>query len=180
MNNKYVAALGLFVTGLTMSAASCGDKPAEKNKNAKTVDTVEKDKSKSTTQEKPTVSEKVVVKKETLPSGLAFAMITAAKEGAKAPVKGSKVAVHYTGWLDQKGEPGNKFDSSVDRGFPFKFSVGIGQVIAGWDEGVLLMKVGEKRRFFIPSKLGYGAYGAGAAIPPHADLIFDVEMLDVA
>ena len=91
--------------------------------------------------------------------------------------KGQQVTVHYTGWLDADGQPGTKFDSSVDRGQPFSFVIGVGQVIKGWDEGVLEMKVGEKRRLFIPSDLGYGPYGAGSSIPPNAALIFDVELL---
>jgi peptidylprolyl isomerase len=97
-------------------------------------------------------------------------------KGAEAKV-GAKVSVHYTGWLDNKGEKGNKFDSSVDRGQPFQFNLGVGQVIQGWDEGVAGMKIGGKRTLMIPSKLGYGARGAPGAIPPNADLIFDVELL---
>jgi FKBP-type peptidyl-prolyl cis-trans isomerase len=87
--------------------------------------------------------------------------------------------VHYTGWLDNNGQPGTKFDSSIDRGQPFTFIIGVGQVIKGWDEGVMTMKVGEKRRLFIPASLGYGSRGAGQIIPPHASLIFDVELLKV-
>jgi len=82
--------------------------------------------------------------------------------------------------LDTNGQPGTKFDSSVDRGQPFSFNIGVGQVIQGWDEGVALMKVGEKRRLYIPAALGYGAYGAGRVIPPHAALIFDVELLKLS
>ena len=99
-------------------------------------------------------------------------------DGATATA-GQKVSVHYTGWLDQGGEKGKKFDSSVDRGRPFDFPLGAGRVIRGWDEGVAGMKVGGKRTLYIPSKLGYGARGAGGAIPPNADLIFDVEVLKV-
>lgn len=111
-------------------------------------------------------------------SGLEYEIIT---EGSgESPKVGQKVTVHYTGWLpDNEGKPGKKFDSSVDRGNPFAFTIGRGQVIAGWDEGVMSMKVGEKRRFIIPAKLGYGSRGAGAAIPPNATLIFDVELLKV-
>ena len=94
-------------------------------------------------------------------------------------VKGKMVEVHYTGWLDDHGKPGKKFDSSLDRGKPFTFPLGAQRVIAGWDEGVAGMKVGGKRTLMIPAKLGYGARGAGAAIPPNADLIFDVELLGV-
>jgi peptidylprolyl isomerase len=92
-----------------------------------------------------------------------------------APAKGKKVKVHYTGTLTN----GKKFDSSVDRGQPFEFTIGIGQVIRGWDEGVMGMKVGGKRQLIIPSDLGYGARGAPPVIPPNAELIFDVELLGV-
>jgi len=95
------------------------------------------------------------------------------------PRKGQNVSVHYTGWLYVNGAKGKKFDSSVDRGDPFRFPVGAGRVIAGWDEGVGSMKVGGKRTLIIPPNLGYGAQGAGGAIPPNATLMFDVELLDV-
>jgi FKBP-type peptidyl-prolyl cis-trans isomerase len=92
---------------------------------------------------------------------------------------GKKVSVHYTGWLSDNGAKGKKFDSSVDRGQPFQFTLGAHQVIAGWDEGVAGMKVGGKRTLVIPPDLGYGARGAGGVIPPNATLIFDVELLGV-
>lgn len=109
-------------------------------------------------------------------SGLEYEIL---QEGTGvSPKKGQHVTVHYTGWLPSNG-PEKPFDSSVKRGQPFTFIIGIGQVIKGWDEGVATMKVGEKRRLYIPSKLGYGAYGAGSSIPPHATLVFDVELLNV-
>jgi peptidylprolyl isomerase len=113
----------------------------------------------------------------TTPSGL---QITDSKVGTGAtPKPGQTCVVHYTGWLYQDGAKGKKFDSSVDRGQPFEFPVGQHRVIAGWDEGVASMKVGGKRTLIIPPELGYGARGAGGAIPPNATLIFDVELLDV-
>ena len=92
---------------------------------------------------------------------------------------GQRVSVHYTGWLDSGGKPGAKFDSSKDRGQPFMFSLGKGEVIRGWDEGVAGMKIGGKRKLTIPPGLGYGARGAGGAVPPNATLLFEVELLAV-
>lgn len=101
--------------------------------------------------------------------------------GAEA-VSGRSVTVHYTGWLYDDSQPnhkGAKFDSSRDRDEPFSFTLGSGQVIAGWDEGVAGMKVGGQRTLTIPPAMGYGASGAGGVIPPNATLLFDVELLDV-
>lgn len=107
----------------------------------------------------------------TTPSGLKYQVLKAG-DGNVAR-SGQSVKVHYTGWLTD----GTKFDSSVDRGEPFSFKLGAGQVIPGWDEGVAGMKVGEKRRLTIPSNLAYGKRGAGGVIPPNATLVFDVELL---
>ncbi|HTT80339.1 MAG TPA: FKBP-type peptidyl-prolyl cis-trans isomerase [Stellaceae bacterium] len=98
--------------------------------------------------------------------------------GAEA-TPGHQVTVNYTGWLDEGGRKGKKFDSSFDHGQPFSFTLGAHQVIPGWDEGVAGMKVGGKRTLIIPPALGYGARGAGGVIPPNATLIFDVELLKV-
>ncbi len=102
-------------------------------------------------------------------------------EGPEATA-GHEVSVHYTGWLYDEAaleHKGSKFDSSRDRGNPFEFSLGAGQVIKGWDQGVAGMKVGGQRTLIIPAALGYGARGAGGVIPPNATLVFDVELLGV-
>ncbi|HAT31970.1 MAG TPA: peptidylprolyl isomerase [Janthinobacterium sp.] len=114
----------------------------------------------------------------TTESGLQYEEITVG-DGAEAQA-GQNVVVHYTGWLrNDDGSKGSKFDSSKDRNDPFEFPLGAGRVIQGWDEGVQGMKIGGTRQLIIPSQLGYGARGAGGAIPPNATLIFDVELLGV-
>lgn len=118
------------------------------------------------------------VTRHQMPSKLEYEII---EEGTGTPANaGKKVTVHYTGWLNENGQPGTQFDSSFSRNRPFTFNLGAGQVIRGWDEGVAGMKVGEKRRLFIPAALGYGARGAGPVIKPNSDLIFDVELLEVS
>ena len=106
-------------------------------------------------------------------SGLRYKMIKTGS-GAQAE-KGKNVSVHYEGSLPN----GQVFDSSFKRNQPIDFQLGVGQVILGWDEGISLLKVGDKARFVIPSNLGYGSAGAGGVIPPNATLIFDVELMDV-
>jgi FKBP-type peptidyl-prolyl cis-trans isomerase len=107
------------------------------------------------------------------PNGLQYQDVKVG-QGAEAK-RGSTAVVHYTGWLTD----GKKFDSSRDRGTPFDFEVGAGEVIAGWDLGVAGMKVGGQRKLVIPADLGYGAAGAPPVIPPGATLVFDVELLEV-
>jgi len=113
----------------------------------------------------------------TMPSGVQYRDV-AVGEGA-TPTAGQKVNVHYTGWLDDQGKPGKKFDSSRDRGAPFSFTLGRGEVISGWDLGVATMQVGGRRTLVLSPNHGYGARGAGGVIPPNATLIFDVELLGV-
>ena len=109
----------------------------------------------------------------TTDSGLQYEdLVEGTGQTAKA---GDSVRVHYTGWLTD----GTKFDSSKDRNRPFAFQIGAGRVIKGWDEGVAGMKAGGKRKLHIPPALGYGARGAGGAIPPNADLVFEVELLKI-
>ena len=109
----------------------------------------------------------------TTPSGLRY--IDLDEGDGDIPTAGSTTVVHYTGWLLD----GTKFDSSVDRGDPFSFKIGAGQVIQGWDEGVMTMKVGGKRKLIIPADLGYGSQGAGGVIPGDATLVFDVELIEI-
>ena len=113
-------------------------------------------------------------------SGLQSIVLREAPKNAPSVKAGQKVKVHYTGWLFDPSKPdskGTKFDSSVDRGQPFEFTLGAGMVIRGWDEGVALMKVGEKRRLIIPAALAYGSRPVGNIIPANATLLFDVEVL---
>ncbi|NET10401.1 MAG: FKBP-type peptidyl-prolyl cis-trans isomerase [Merismopedia sp. SIO2A8] len=126
-----------------------------------------------TTTEENTVSDSANAETVTTDSGLQY--IDLVEGDGASPSRGQRVVVHYTGTL----ENGQKFDSSRDRNQPFTFTIGIGQVIKGWDEGVMSMKVGGRRQLTIPPDLGYGAAGAGGVIPPNATLIFDVELLNI-
>jgi peptidylprolyl isomerase len=109
----------------------------------------------------------------TTPSGLQYEE-TQLGDG-ETPQKGQRVSVHYRGTLKN----GTQFDSSYDRGSPIQFMVGVGQVIAGFDEGLSTMAVGGKRRLHIPAALGYGERGAGSSIPPNSDLIFEIELVSI-
>jgi FKBP-type peptidyl-prolyl cis-trans isomerase FkpA len=131
--------------------------------------------SKPNTSSSPSTSSPMKVNGQptTTSSGLRYWDIVAGTGATAAP--GNLVKVHYTGFLTT----GEKFDSSRDRGEPFSFPLGAGQVIKGWDEGVAGMKVGGQRQLRIPPALGYGASGAGGVIPPNATLIFDVELLEI-
>lgn len=130
-------------------------------------------KSNSSSSPGPAGPMKVTGQPTTTASGLQYWDIVVGTGATAAP--GNTVKVHYSGFLTN----GTKFDSSRDRGEPFSFPLGAGQVIKGWDEGVAGMKVGGQRQLRIPPQLGYGAAGAGGVIPPNATLIFDVELLDV-
>lgn len=113
----------------------------------------------------------------TTPSGLAYEDTVVGT--GESPRSGQTCVMHYTGWLYVGGAKGNKFDSSLDRGRPFEFPIGRGQVIKGWDEGVASMKIGGKRTLIIPPELGYGARGFGNVIPANSTLLFEVELLAV-
>ena len=109
----------------------------------------------------------------TTASGLKY--VDLAEGSGPSPERGQTVEVHYTGTL----ENGTKFDSSVDRGAPYEFRIGTGAVIKGWDEGIMTMKPGGKRKLIIPPNLGYGAQGSPPKIPPNATLLFDVELISI-
>ena len=128
-----------------------------------------------TTSAAPSAGESSGGKVHKLASGLQYEDLVVGSGKMAEP--GMTVSVHYTGWLTDEAK--TKFDSSLDRGQPFQFQLGGGQVIQGWDEGVKGMRIGGKRKLTIPPDLGYGARGAGGVIPPNATLVFDVELLDV-
>lgn len=168
----------LIALSMTILLAACGktDKPKQDTKSTET-QAVDVSKVKKPA-ETPTMSSNIPelpagAETITTASGLQYVDINPG-EGA-TPAKGDRVQMHYTGWLTD----GKKFDSSVDRGQPFVFTLGVGQVIKGWDEGVASMKTGGKRRLIIPPDLGYGPRGAGGVIPPNATLVFDVELLGI-
>ena len=166
MRIKPLTAVGVFVASMNFFSVSAAENATKNNSKPASL----------------SLSQKMANSKgnsmtHTTPSGLKIEEIIVGT-GAQAVV-GGEVTVHYTGWLLQGDKRGAKFDSSVDRKEPFKFPLGAGRVIKGWDEGVAGMKVGGKRVLTIPPELGYGARGAGGVIPPNATLVFEVELLGV-
>lgn len=167
MNKSYP-----YLLLLTLSASGCTASNKQEPEQPSTIETKKQESMNQTNQSK----------RITTPSGLQYEVIKSSDQAnAKKPEPGKSVTVHYTGWLaDATGDAmGKEFDSSHKRNQPFTFTIGVGRVIKGWDEGVMDMKVGEKRKLIIPAELAYGSRGAGAAIPPNAPLVFEVELLDV-
>ena len=161
--------LTLSLLALLVGSVGCSDSTEVKTTDEKT---------QVTDEEKKTADKEKKVEIITTESGLKY-IDHVIGEGDLA-VTGAKVDVHYTGWLQtEKGEKGEKFDSSKDRAGNYSFVLGRGQVIKGWDEGVAGMKVGGTRELIVPPELGYGAGGYGNVIPPNATLIFEVELLKV-
>lgn len=175
---NYLSKCACKVAVLSLScmlfACDAADKPVTKNNAAKVEDATKKVEQDTT--KKEVTMQDTTKKIETFPSGLKKEILVAATDAAAATPKTARpVTVHYVGTL----ENGTKFDSSRDRNQPFVFTIGVGQVIKGWDEGVMTMKVGEKARFTLPASIAYGSRGAGGLIPPGATLIFEVELLKV-
>ena len=167
MTWRYGSVLVLLLL-VALVGAACGGKTGETNKESSSVN--------SSPTPQPTGGNANATPVTTA-SGLTYVETAA---GSGEPIKAGQTAVvHYTGWLDNNGQRGTKFDSSRDRGQPFSFPLGAGRVIKGWDEGVAGMRPGGKRTLTIPASLGYGAAGAGGVIPPNATLIFDVELLEI-
>ncbi|MBE9137158.1 FKBP-type peptidyl-prolyl cis-trans isomerase [Nodosilinea sp. LEGE 07088] len=157
-------ASNLSAAAVVEAAASLGDRTVQIAQAAADLD------SESTAETPADMTDETLI---TTDSGLQYVDLV---EGTGAmPQSGQRVTVHYTGTL----EDGTKFDSSRDRGRPFSFQIGVGQVIKGWDEGVGTMRVGGQRKLVIPAELGYGSRGAGGVIPPNATLLFDVELLRI-
>lgn len=114
------------------------------------------------------------------PEGLKYEILKEGTKSTKVAHGGDKVTVHYTGWIDDKGQPGKKIDSSLDRDQPFAFTLDKKQVIVGFNEGIKDMKIGEKRRLNIPSNMAYGKAQVGNVIPADSNLIFDIELINIA
>lgn len=160
---KTILVTALSILFATFAFSKDGTTPSEKGNKDKSVQT-------SANPADPLKGKKMNKEK----NGLEWQNIKVGK-GA-SPVKGKKVVVHYTGWL----KDGKKFDSSLDRKEPFEFTIGIGQVIKGWDEGVMTMKPGGVRRLYIPPELGYGSQNVGGdLIPGNSTLVFEIELIEV-
>jgi len=167
---------GLALAALALAAlalASCHQKTATSGSNATPAALTPPDKHVANTGAPVSGTPSAAAQEMTSRSGLKYQDLVL-EDGTVAETN-HLVSVHYTGWLTD----GTKFDSSLDRGRPFDFKLGAGQVIRGWDEGVTGMRVHGKRRLTIPPDLGYGPQGAGGVIPPNATLVFEVELLDV-
>jgi len=180
--NNIVFKAGLLALSCTLSACEQAEKNVTKQVDKQTDTSKQTQEAPSPTPQNTNPNSSLNKETDmlkTLDSGLQYKVTQAAPAGAQSPSKGQKVTVHYTGWLWNNGTKGTKFDSSVDRGQQFSFTIGVGQVIKGWDEGVMDMKVGEKRELIIPAHLAYGSRGAGGAIPGGATLMFEVELFKV-
>lgn len=163
----------LVATAALLLAGACGGDDADATPTPNSTAPASSTAARTVTPSPTTRSGPIVLQSPTTtPSGLRYQDIVVGS-GA-TPQQGQRVTVHYTGYFTD----GRKFDSSLDRSQPFTFVLGVGQVIAGWDEGIATMKVGGKRLLYIPAKLAYGSRGQGP-IPPDTDLIFEVELLDV-
>jgi len=156
-----VLPLVLFLTG-------CQKQVSEKRKPVKKIETLRQDQGKRN-------------KKGTPPVGLKTKILRKGPKDAAMPEIGHTVTVQYTGWIANEDKtPGRQIDSSIERGQPLEFTIGLHQVIKGFEEGIMLMKIGEKRRLIIAPELGYGKHGVGFFIPPDSTLIFDVELLKIS
>jgi peptidylprolyl isomerase len=164
----------IAAAAIALIATACATTPADTTAQTTATETTTVSTSTSApTQEETMDTFELPEQLESTPSGLQYKIV---REGTgEIPKAGQTVDVHYTGWLTTGGQP---FDSSRERGRPFQFRLGAGQVIRGWDEGLAMMKRGEQRILVIPAALGYGARGAGGVIPANATLVFKVELVD--
>lgn len=174
---RYKSALAALVLFLVVGCALAGDEPADRSPDGEPADDAAYGQADETARNDEGATPALPTEE------IDELMITELEPGTGETVaSGQTAVVHYTGWLYDSDAPdgkGEKFDSSRDRGKPFRFPVGGGRVIKGWDQGVAGMQVGGERRLLIPPELGYGERGAGGVIPPGATLVFDVELVDV-
>ena len=159
---------------------SCGEKPHEQPAETSTIKQPMVNAEEQKQPQAQPIQKEQAPMRHTTASGLMYEIIKEAPQDAPAPKKGNKVLVDYTGWLaDEHGQPikSKKFDSSIDRGQPLEFNVGVGRVIKGWDEGILDMKQGEERLLIIPANLAYGARAIPGLIPANSMLVFEVKLV---